>query len=92
MQLLIVPRPSGMKLEMDVGGGNQSVSGARSSMGTPVLILGILIDTSGHPGPQTGWSVSPLAAGTLSLICVLNLASDVKPNCKHLKLHLSCLW
>lgn len=35
MQLLIVPRPSGMKLEMDVGGGNQSVSAAGGGAGTP---------------------------------------------------------
>lgn len=35
---------------MDVGGGNQSVSAARSSMGTPALILGILIDAGAANG------------------------------------------
>lgn len=40
MQLLIVPRLSGMKLEMDVGGGNQSVSAAGGSNG----------DSSADPG------------------------------------------
>lgn len=48
MQLLIVPRPSGIKLEMDVGGGNQSVSAAGGGAGTKAPIWGFLIDQRGR--------------------------------------------
>lgn len=64
----------GMKLEMVVSRGNQSISAARSSVGTPALILGILIDAGTN-----------VAVGCRNIVfswCrVLNLASDAKPNC-----------
>lgn len=48
MQVLIVPGPSGMKLEMGVGGGNQSVGAAGGGAGTPAPIRGFLIDERGR--------------------------------------------